>query len=68
MLFKYPINKRAFLVTGLLIIIIGCNTCPIILGSFTSSMVKEGSKIVVDWTEDDMYRYSTYTVMYWNGF
>ena len=61
-------DKRAFLITGLLIIIICYNTCPIIQGSLTSSRVKEGNKIVVDWTEDDMYRYSTYTVMYWKGF
>jgi hypothetical protein len=65
---KYSLDMRAFLICGLLVLIVGCYTGSIVYGSLTSSMVEEGSKVVVDWTEDDMYRYSTYTVMYWKGF
>ena len=61
-------DMRSYLVCGLIALIIICPAGKQVFGSLTSSMVEEGSKVVVDWTEDDMYRYSTYTVMYWNGF
>jgi hypothetical protein len=65
---KYFPETRTLLTNVLLVLIIGCSASSIVFGSITPSMVEEGSKIVVDWTEDDMYRYSTYTVMYWKGF